>query len=46
MSPNDLIKAKEDAAEFGGYFIQNGSEKIIRLLTAQRRNYVITSATD
>lgn len=39
MTPKDLMKVKEDAAEFGGYFIQNGGEKIIRLLTAQRRNY-------
>lgn len=34
-----LIKHKEDEEEFGGYFIMNGNEYLIRKLIAQRRNY-------
>jgi len=39
MSPNQLIKAKEESEELGGYFIVNGIEKIIRMLQVNRRNY-------
>lgn len=38
--PADLIAAKEELNEVGGYFICNGIEKIIRLLIQQRSNYV------
>jgi len=38
MTPKQLIAHQEEAHEFGGYFIVNGLEKIIRLLTLQRRN--------
>lgn len=40
MSRAELIKHKEDEEEFGGYFIMNGNEYLIRKLIAQRRNYV------
>lgn len=40
MSKADIVKHKEDSEEFGGYFIMNGNEYIIRKLIAQRRNYV------
>lgn len=39
LGPVDLVKRKEDSEEPGGYFIVNGKERLIRLLTAQRRNY-------
>lgn len=35
----ELVELKEDALEFGGYFVLNGLEKIIRLLILQKRNY-------
>lgn len=31
----------EDENEFGGYFIVNGNEKVIRMLIAQKRNYPV-----
>ncbi|KAJ3020059.1 UNVERIFIED_CONTAM: hypothetical protein HDU68_010385, partial [Siphonaria sp. JEL0065] len=40
-SPADLVKHKEDAAEFGGYFITNGIERLVRLLIVPRRNHPI-----
>lgn len=39
MSPEALVKAKEESEELGGYFIVNGIEKIIRMLQVNRRNY-------
>ena len=39
MPPSELIFNGEDENEFGGYFIVNGMEKMIRLLLVQRRNY-------
>ncbi|KAF2640442.1 beta and beta-prime subunits of DNA dependent RNA-polymerase [Massarina eburnea CBS 473.64] len=39
MSPHQLVQAKEESEELGGYFIVNGIEKIIRMLQVQRRNY-------
>ena len=38
-SPDQLVKAKEESEELGGYFIVNGIEKIIRMLQVNRRNY-------
>lgn len=32
MSPEELVEHQEDCHEFGGYFIVNGNEKIIRML--------------
>ncbi|KRX96182.1 DNA-directed RNA polymerase I subunit RPA2 [Trichinella pseudospiralis] len=40
LSPNQLAKEKEEMNEMGGYFIVNGQEKVVRMLIAQRRNYV------
>ncbi|KAI9348048.1 hypothetical protein BDR26DRAFT_907704 [Obelidium mucronatum] len=40
-SPADLVKHKEDPAEFGGYFITNGIERLVRLLIVPRRNHPI-----
>uniref|UniRef100_A0A915KBH9 DNA-directed RNA polymerase n=1 Tax=Romanomermis culicivorax TaxID=13658 RepID=A0A915KBH9_ROMCU len=39
LSAQDLIKRGEEEKEMGGYFIVNGTEKIIRLLIMNRRNY-------
>lgn len=39
LSPKELLKHGEDSEEFGGYFIINGIEKLIRLLIVPRRNH-------
>lgn len=39
--PKELIKHHEESEEFGGYFLVNGIEKLIRLLIVPRRNHVI-----
>ncbi len=39
MSPDQLVKSKEESEELGGYFVVNGIEKIIRMLQVNRRNY-------
>lgn len=39
MTPDQLVKAKEESEELGGYFIVNGNEKLIRMLIVSRRNY-------
>lgn len=36
-----MIKKNEDPNEFGGYFIVNGNEKIVRMLIIQKRNYPV-----
>ncbi|OMH85234.1 putative DNA-directed RNA polymerase I subunit RPA2 [Zancudomyces culisetae] len=41
MGPSEHIKHHEEAEEFGGYFVVNGGERIIRLLIAPRRNHVL-----
>eukprot|EP00742_Colponemidia_sp_Colp-10_P010597 GILJ01011653.1.p1 GENE.GILJ01011653.1~~GILJ01011653.1.p1 ORF type:complete len:1142 (+),score=150.84 GILJ01011653.1:411-3428(+) len=40
MTPSQLVRHHEDANEFGGYFIINGIEKIVRQLILPKRNYV------
>ncbi|CAG2114981.1 unnamed protein product, partial [Medioppia subpectinata] len=39
LTKKQLVQRKEDADEFGGYWVVNGNERVVRLLTAQRRNY-------
>ncbi|QEU61969.1 Rpa135 [Kluyveromyces lactis] len=39
MSPYELVEHREESDEFGGYFIVNGIEKLIRMLIVQRRNH-------
>jgi DNA-directed RNA polymerase I subunit RPA2 len=41
MSSADLVKHHEEPEEFGGYFIVNGNERLIRFLILPRRNHVI-----
>ena len=40
LPPKALVRHKEEAQEFGGYFIVNGNERIVRMLIMPRRNYV------
>lgn len=42
MSTKDLYSKYEEPNENGGYFIVKGYERILRLLTMTRRNYVST----
>lgn len=39
MDEDQIIKAGEERLERGGYFICKGSEKVIRLLVGNKRNY-------
>ena len=41
LTETQLIDKKEDMYEFGGYFIINGNERIIRMLIANKRNYPV-----
>ncbi|TFY76650.1 hypothetical protein EWM64_g7363 [Hericium alpestre] len=41
MSSAELVKHHEEPEEFGGYFIINGNERLIRYLILSRRNHVI-----
>jgi DNA-directed RNA polymerase I subunit RPA2 len=40
MSPAELVHAREEGTELGGYFIINGLEKLIRLICMPKRNFV------
>ncbi len=41
LKQEECIKLKEDTHDFGGYFIINGIEKLVRMLFIPRRNYPI-----
>lgn len=41
LDEKELINLNEDKNEYGGYFIVNGNEKVIRMLIAQKRNYPV-----
>mmetsp|Transcript_23987 Transcript_23987/g.32163 ORF Transcript_23987/g.32163 Transcript_23987/m.32163 type:complete len:165 (-) Transcript_23987:2771-3265(-) len=41
LSEAELIAKKEDMYEFGGYFIINGNERIVRMLIMNKRNYPV-----
>ena len=41
LTQKSLIHSGEEPYEFGGYFICNGNERIVRLILMQRRNYVM-----
>lgn len=41
MSSAELVKHHEEPEEFGGYFIINGNERLIRYLILPRRHHVI-----
>ncbi|TFK43845.1 hypothetical protein BDQ12DRAFT_731813 [Crucibulum laeve] len=42
MSSSELVKHHEEPEEFGGYFVINGNERLIRYLILPRRNHVIS----
>ncbi len=42
MTEEELVRKKEDMAEFGGYFIINGNERLIRMLIMTKRNYPVS----
>jgi DNA-directed RNA polymerase I subunit RPA2 len=39
MTSAQLVAAKEEPYEMGGYFIANGNERLVRMLQIPRRNY-------
>ncbi|KIY42894.1 beta and beta-prime subunits of DNA dependent RNA-polymerase [Fistulina hepatica ATCC 64428] len=41
MSSAELVRHHEEPEEFGGYFVINGNERLIRYLILPRRNHVI-----
>ena len=41
MTIDDLRRVGEEGTEFGGYFICNGIERIIRMLIVTRRHYIL-----
>ncbi|KAJ7098696.1 hypothetical protein B0H15DRAFT_878516 [Mycena belliarum] len=42
MSSAELVRKHEEPEEFGGYFVVNGNERLIRYLILPRRNHVIS----
>ncbi|KAG7097383.1 hypothetical protein E1B28_004733 [Marasmius oreades] len=42
MSSAELVRHHEEPEEFGGYFLINGNERLIRYLILPRRNHVIS----
>lgn len=44
LKPHQLTEIDEEEFENGGYFITNGTEKLIRLIIVPRRNYIFTSS--
>ncbi|KAH7887491.1 hypothetical protein F5I97DRAFT_2009198 [Phlebopus sp. FC_14] len=42
LPSSELIRRHEEPEEFGGYFIINGNERLIRYLILPRRNHVIS----
>jgi DNA-directed RNA polymerase I subunit RPA2 len=41
LNEEELVRKREDMAEFGGYFIINGNERLIRMLIMTKRNYPV-----
>lgn len=41
MSEEELVRSREDMHEFGGYFVVNGNERLIRMLIVPKRNYPV-----
>ena len=42
MGAADLVRHHEEPEEFGGYFVINGNERLIRYLILPRKNHVIS----
>lgn len=41
LSEEELVLKKEDMHEWGGYFIVNGNERLIRMIIMNKRNYPV-----
>ncbi|CAD7924526.1 unnamed protein product [Amoebophrya sp. A120] len=41
LSPAEMVKAREDETERGGYFVMNGNERVIRLLIMPKANQLL-----
>jgi DNA-directed RNA polymerase I subunit RPA2 len=41
MTEEELARKHEDMSEFGGYFIINGNERLVRMLIMTKRNYPV-----
>ena len=46
MTPEQLVKHGEEEYEFGGYFVINGSERLIRMTLVQRVNHPVSAMRD
>ncbi len=46
MTPEQLIRQGEEEYEFGGYFVVNGAEKVLRMNLVQRVNHPVTAKRD
>ena len=40
---SQLVELQEEGTEFGGYFIVNGIERVVRMLIQPRRHYILAS---
>ena len=40
---SQLVGLREEGTEFGGYFIVNGIERVVRMLIQPRRHYILAS---
>lgn len=41
LDEQELVRQNEDPVEYGGYFIINGNEKLVRMLVVQKRNFPV-----
>lgn len=41
LNEEELVRKREDMHEWGGYFIVNGNERLIRMLIMNKRNYPV-----
>lgn len=41
LDERELVTKGEDMSEFGGYFVVNGNEKVVRMLIVPKRNFPI-----
>lgn len=41
LNEEELVRKREDMHEWGGYFIVNGNERLVRMLIMNKRNYPV-----
>jgi DNA-directed RNA polymerase I subunit RPA2 len=46
LSPKELVSKGEHEQEWGGYFVVKGHERILRMISATRKNYPMTVQRD